>query len=412
MLDSIFIGMSGLMGYSRGLRVIANNTANINTPGFKGAALQFGDLFYASGPASGAFDGAGVNQLGQGLTTYATSLDFSQGELRQSGNDLDLAVDGQGLFTLKDKDGHTSYTRDGEFKFDDDGVLVSRTTGAKVMGYDAKGGLVEISLNGSRVNKAKATSTIKLAGNLLYDTDATKPPDNTKTLTDVKIRDNEGVEHSMTIFFKQLPRETSADTRIRWQVTLKEGDKEVGTGTIFFVGGALDPTTSKQPMTYLPTGGTEVKLTLDFGVDTTPVPGSDNQNGSESTIKVTSIDGYAQGNLTQATFDADGVLNFKYSNGQTTKGVQIALARFNSVDNVSSAGDNRFEPIRAEAWEVGTAGKGAFGAIKSGVVEISNVDLSSEFSDLVIMQRGYQASSQVVSTANEMLQELFSLKGR
>jgi flagellar hook protein FlgE len=85
MLDSIYIGMSGLMGYSRGLRVIANNTANINTPGFKGASLQFGDLFYSAGPSSGAFSSSGPNQLGQGLTTYSTSLDFSQGELRQAG---------------------------------------------------------------------------------------------------------------------------------------------------------------------------------------------------------------------------------------------------------------------------------------------------------------------------------------
>src|ERR1044071_9789435 len=105
MLDSIYIGMSGLMGYSRGLRVIANNTANINTPGFKGASLQFGDLFYANGPASGAMTDGGVSQMGQGLTTYSTTLDFSQGDLRQSGNALDLAVDGQGLFTLKDEKG-------------------------------------------------------------------------------------------------------------------------------------------------------------------------------------------------------------------------------------------------------------------------------------------------------------------
>jgi flagellar hook protein FlgE len=146
MLDSIFIGMSGLVSYSRGLRVIANNTANINTPGFKGATMQFGDLFYANGPASGAFSGAGVNQLGQGVTTYSTSLDFSQGELRQSGNDLDLAVDGQGLFVLKDKDGELRYTRDGQFAFDADGFLVSRTSGAKVMGYDENGALTEVTL--------------------------------------------------------------------------------------------------------------------------------------------------------------------------------------------------------------------------------------------------------------------------
>lgn len=409
MLDSIFIGMSGLMGYSRGLRVIANNTANINTPGFKGATLQFGDLFYANGAAGGAFSESGVNQLGQGLTTYSTSLDFSQGELRQSGNDLDLAVDGQGMFTLKDKDGHTRYTRDGEFKFDDDGFLVSKTNGAKVMGYDDKGSLVEVTLSGLRTNPAKATSTLTFSGKLGYSTDLN--PNRTKTLTDIQVRDSSGAQHSLTVEFKQLARDNIADTRIRWTVTVKDAGKDVGTGTLIFVNNLLDPASSKININYKPDGAAEMPLTLDFGVDTTGVPWGG--TGSDpSDIKAGTIDGYAQGDLTQATFDADGVMNLKYSNGQTTKGVHLAMARFTSVDNVRSVGNNMFEPVDSSTWETGTAGQGPFGAVKSGVVEISNVDLSSEFSDLVIMQRGYQASSQVVSTANEMLQELFSLKGR
>jgi flagellar hook protein FlgE len=406
MLDSIFIGMSGLMGYSRGLRVIANNTANINTPGFKGAALQFGDLFYANGPASGSFGNAGPNQLGQGLTTYSTSLDFSQGELRQSGNDLDLAVDGQGLFTLKDKDGNIRYTRDGAFKFDDDGFLVSRTSGAKVMGYDDKGSMVEITLSGLRTNDPKPTTTVKFTGKLSHDTAAT--PTRTKTLTDVVVKDAAGANHSLTVEFKQLPRTNDSDAQIRWEVTVKDAAATVGTGTLVFVNTLIDPSSSKIVINYMPAGSTEIPITLDFGSDRRSLPGT----ASESDLSVASVDGYAAGDLTQATFDADGAINLKYSNGQTTKGAHLALARFTSVDNVRSAGDNMFEPVDQSTWETGRAGSGAFGAIRSGVVEISNVDLSSEFSDLVIMQRGYQASSQVVSTANEMLQELFSLKGR
>ena len=403
MLDSIFIGMSGLMGYSRGLRVIANNTANINTPGFKGASLQFGDLFYASGPASGGMSGAEVNQLGQGLATYSTALDFSQGELRQSGNDLDLAVDGQGLFTLKDKDGQLRYTRDGEFKFDDDGFLVSRTTGAKVMGYDDHGALVEVSLSGLRSNPAKATSAITFNGTLMYDTASHS---GTRTLTDVVVRDTAGAEHTLLMEFKQ--QETSVTNQIKWQVTVKDGTTEVGTGTLLFVGNNVDPASAKITIDYTPTGMPAFPITLDFSSDVTTLPGPSNQ----ATLRTSNIDGYAAGQLTSATFDTDGILNLKYSNGQTTKGVHLALARFTSTDDVRSAGDNLFEPTDATTWETGSAQTGAFGSIRSGVVEISNVDLSSEFSDLVIMQRGYQASSQVVSTANEMLQELFSLKGR
>jgi flagellar hook protein FlgE len=404
MLDSIFIGMSGLVGYSRGLRVIANNTANINTPGFKGASLQFGDLFYANGPASGAMMGSGVNQLGQGLATYSTALDFSQGELRQSGNDLDLAVDGQGLFTLKDKDGQIRYTRDGEFKFDNDGFLVSRTTGAKVMGYDDHGALVEVTLAGLRSNPAKATGTITFNGTLMYDT----PPGHggTHTLTDIQVRDTAGAEHPLLLEFKQLESTTAG--QIKWQVTVKDGATEVGSGTLLFVGNDIDPASAKITINYTPTGMSAFPITLDFSSDTVTIPGASNA----ATLRASTIDGYAAGQLNAATFDGAGALNLKYSNGQTTKGVHLALARFNSTDDVRSAGDNLFEATDSTAWSTGNAQTGAFGSIRSGVVEISNVDLSSEFSDLVIMQRGYQASSQIVSTANEMLQELFSLKGR
>lgn len=404
MLDSIFIGMSGLVGYSRGLRVIANNTANINTPGFKGASLQFGDLFYAAGPAGGAFSPSGPNQLGQGLTTYSTSLDFSQGDLRQSGNSLDLAVDGQGLFVLKDKGGELRYTRDGEFKFDDDGFLVSRGTGAKVMAHDEHGALVEVSLDGLRTSPAKATSSVAFRGNLSR---RGTPSEGTHTLSDVKVRDSVGGQHSLTIEFQQVESPGAPTNEVQWSVTVKDGITQVGTGTLVFLGSEIDPTKAKVSINYQPAGAQAIPITLDFSEDVTSFDA-----GTQSTLQTTTIDGYAHGDLTEAAIDADGVINLTYSNGQLAKGVKLALARFNSPDTVRSAGDNMFEPTDVSAWETGSAQTGAFGSIRSGVVEISNVDLSSEFSDLVIMQRGFQASSQVVSTANEMLQELFSLKGR
>src|SRR3954471_8343015 len=112
MLNSIYIGMTGLQGYSQGLRVIANNTANLNTPGFKGSTLQFADMFYTNDGS-----GAGNMQVGYGLHTAGTVLNFQQGELRQTGNNLDLAIDGQGLFTVQDAAGNTHYTRAGQFTF-------------------------------------------------------------------------------------------------------------------------------------------------------------------------------------------------------------------------------------------------------------------------------------------------------
>lgn len=402
MLDSIYIGMSGLMGYSLGLRVIANNTANINTPGFKGSSMQFGDLVYSASASGTAYRDGGTLQLGQGLATYSTSLDFSQGDLRQTGDDLDLAIDGQGLFTLKDADGRLAYSRDGEFKFDDDGFLVSRTNGDRVQARNDSGTLVPVSLANLRSNPAKATSTLTFRGNLSNDG---SQDDNVHTLSDVTVHDKVGGKHSLTLAFRRLA--STQPSQVRWSVTASEGGTTIGTGELLFVGGLLDPTTAKLHMAYQPAGMASMPLTLDFGADVTS-----NAAGSQSDLKMTTQDGYPSGPLTQVGFDADGVLNLTYANGQTTEGVRLALARFNSPDGVRAVGDNLFEPVDESQWEWGAAGSGAFGTLQSGVVEISNVDLSSEFSDLVIMQRGYQASSQVVSTANEMIQELFSLNRR
>ncbi|MDB5914966.1 MAG: protein of unknown function domain protein, partial [Ramlibacter sp.] len=143
MLDSIHIGVTGLAGFQQGLRVIANNTANMNTPGYKSSTLQFADLFYSNRQAGG-----NQVQLGNGLDTQGTRLDFRQGDFRQTGNDFDLAVDGEGLFVLHDAQGQVRYTRAGQFEFNADGVLVTAGNGSKVMGLDAAGALGEISVAG------------------------------------------------------------------------------------------------------------------------------------------------------------------------------------------------------------------------------------------------------------------------
>lgn len=405
MLDSIFVGMSGLMGYSRGLRVIANNTANINTPGFKGAALQFGNLFYANDSGPGAMSGSGKNSLGQGLTTYATSMDFSQGELRSSGNDLDLAVDGQGLFILKDASGTLQYTRDGAFKFDDDGYLVGRSTGAKVVAHDQHGALVEVSLAGLRTNPALQTSSVAFMGTLYRTTDHT----GSFSLSSVTVRDTSGAEHVLTVKFEEST--TSLPDEVEWKVTVLDGERVVATTELVFdiAGNVKDASNAKVTVNYAPQeGATTLPIVLDFSKDVQCYYGTP----ATSTIRATKIDGHAHGELNGVSFDEAGTLKLSYSNGQSADGAKLALARFDSPDNVRSVGDNFFAPVDSSTWQTGTAKVGAFGSIKAGVVELSNVDLSSEFSELVIMQRGYQASSQVVSTANEMLQELFSLKGR
>jgi flagellar hook protein FlgE len=391
-LESIYIGMSGLQGYSQGLRVIANNTANINTPGYKGSTLQFADMFY-SNTNSGA---GGTMQVGYGLNTAGTVLNFQQGELRQTGNSLDLAVDGQGLFTLRDASGNLHYTRAGQFTFDADGVLVSRIDGSKVMGIGADGSLTPISIGGASTAPGKATTSVKFAGNL-------SSTGSDQTIGNVKVIDALGGEHILSV---QLTND-SANTPGAWKLDLMDGATSVGTGEIRFAGGEPDAAHSQVTITYSPSGVPPIPLMLDFGSDVTSFAA-----GNLSTLAFTSQDGYAPGALTGVSFDASGALVMSYSNGQTVKGTQLAMGRFDSLDAVGSIGGNQFDATNPLAWHTGVAAANGFGSVRAGVVEMSNVDLSQEFSDLVIMQRGYQASSQVISTANDMLQELFQMKSK
>lgn len=395
MLESIYVGMTGLLGYSRGLRVIANNTANINTPGFKSSSLQFADMFYSGGNLGGGSTSQNRDQVGFGLSTAGTSLSFKQGELRQTGNDLDMAVDGQGLFALQDANGKTTYTRAGQFKFDADGTLVSRVNGEKVMGLDERGGLVAITLAGQMMSLGRPTSRVEFSGNLSNTVTE-------QTIGGIAVVDASGASHTLSMKFSVVSAAQSGTTM---KVELMEGTTVVSTGQMVFVGGKPTPETAEIQAAYAPAGQPPMALTLDFSSDVVLFAG-------QTSLKVDSQDGIGPGALSGTTFDADGNLTLNYSNGSTVKGARLALARFDSPDAVGSLGDNQFEQLDENAWHLGVAGEGAFGKVSAGRVEISNVDLSQEFSDLVIMQRGYQASSQIISTANDMLQELFSMKSK
>lgn len=391
MLDSLHVGMTGLQGYSQGLRVIANNTANINTPGFKSSTLQFADLFYNTQGA-----GSGLMQVGYGLSTAGTSLNFKQGELRQTGNALDLAIDGQGLFTLRDASGNLHYTRAGQFMFNSDGVLESRVDGSKVMGVDATGLMGEISIAGQSTVVGKATTTVKFSGNI--SSTATS-----QTVNSVKVIDDLGGEHLLAVVLTN----EGAVTPGSWKVELLDGTTSVGTGVIAFDDGRPLAASSKVSLSYTPAGLAAVPLVLDFSTDVTSFAA-----GSLSTLAFSTHDGFTPGALTDVSFDSLGATVMTYSNGETVKGPKLSLGRFDSLDAVKAVGSNSFDATNSLAWHTGIAGGGGFGQVRSGMVELSNVDLSQEFSDLVIMQRGYQASSQIISTANEMLQELFNMKSK
>jgi flagellar hook protein FlgE len=395
MLDTIYIGMSGLTGYSKGLRVIGNNLTNVNTPGFKGSQLQFADLFYQGSSSAGGM-GNGSAQLGMGLNTLATTINFKEGDLRQTGNNLDLAINGEGFFTLND-DGKARYTRAGQFQFDRDGFLVSTTSGLHVSGFDENGKLADISLSGLHSNSPKASTTVKFGGNISSNaaTDV--------TLNNVTLINPVGGQHAVKLTFKN----NGASAPGNWTVTISDDIGTIDTGEIQFASGSPVADASKIAFTYAPTGVDPFSVTLDFSSEVTSFAA-----GNTSTIAANSQDGVSAGSLTDVSFDASGTLIAKYSNGQTANGPRLALARFDSTKDIVALGGNEFASANDQAVHLGHASDSLFGTLSSGVVEGANVDLAEEFSNLIVMQRGYQASSHVISTANELIQQLFDMKGR
>jgi flagellar hook protein FlgE len=221
-----------------------------------------------------------------------------------------------------------------------------------------------------------------------------------QTITGLKVIDSAGGEHQLTATF-------TSNGNGSWSVAFKDGVTSVGTGTIAFNNGQIDPSASRITLNYAAPGQGAVPISFEFSNNVTCFA-----SGSLSTLAMDTQNGVTGGELTKTAFDSAGVLVLTYSNGQTAKGPKLALSRFDTPDGLESAGDNQLSADSTRGWHVGTAGTGSFGKVKSGWIELSNVDLSAEFSNLVITQRGYQASSQVISTANDMLQELFSMKGK
>ncbi|HSW06367.1 flagellar hook protein FlgE [Aquabacterium sp.] len=394
MFDSIFIGMSGLQSFSKGLKVISNNVANMNTAGFKSTTLNFGDMYYQQG-ASGFRASYGGAQFGTGVAALGTHVNFQQGDTRQTGNPLDMSIAGEGFFVTQDANGGDHvYTRVGQFDFDDAGYLVEKGTDRRVLGFNSNGTLVPISLDAMRNNSPQATTEIEFLGNLSSTATA-------HSINSVKLIDSLGAEHTVRLDLAAKTGETGV-----WTVKMVDGTTETAVGEIKFTAGT--PAASNVlTLNYAPAGLPAFGVTLDFSKSITSFA-----SGTSSTLTVASSDGVVAGTLSQVTFDETGVMTVTYSNGEESTGMQLALAQFESTDALVQTTGGGFTASDPKDAQIGRPGSKGLGNIASSQVEGSNVNLSAEFSELIVMQRGYQASSQIVSTANDMLRELFEMKGR
>lgn len=393
MLDSVYIGMSGLTSFSKGLSNISSNVANLNTTGFKGSELQFFDLFYKHQYSGSNPDQSQVLSQGGGVKAGTSNLKFTQGDFRQTGNDLDAAINGNGFFILKDGT-DTFYTRAGQFAINNDGYLTTRDgDGAKVMAFSG-GGLSEVNISGKRSLPAKATTEVSFSNTLSVSSP-------TFELSNVTIIDSLGQEHQLTLNLVN----DSANSPGRWTFDVLEGAAVLASGAINYSGNG-EPVAGSDTFTfnYLPSGAASTQLTLNFS-ETSYL------SSSSSTLSVQSQNGLAAGFLTKTAIDPNGFVVLSYSNGQTVNNGQLALANFDNLSALQSQGGNRFTLFGNAKQSIGTPGTLSLGELRVSGIELSNVDLAKEFSELIVVQRAYQASSQVISAANEMMQQLNEMRG-
>lgn len=405
MFGSIYNGLTGLLGFSKGLDVLSHNIANLNTPGFKASELAFRDLFYRYSVSGGNGDGS-FSQVGCGVDTPSTSIRYRTGESRETGNSLDAAIDGSGFFVLR-KDGELFYTRAGQFEIDGDGYLTERMSGARVMAIEGSSALRDINTNDLRSSAPKPTSAVTFVGNLSQG-------GATHEVKDIAAYDILGGAHQLTIKFINNNSVTSGS----WLVEVR--DQGGTTPTAVIASGEIRYQGNGSPLTgyntvtfdYAPSGVTATAVTLNFG-DPGTFSGTTNfSGGTTSDLKTTGQDGYAPGALSKTTFDEKGYLKLSYSNGQTVTGKRLALAWFRDLQKLKASGGGMFVNDSDQKAVLYGATENVMGKILPGKIELSNVELTEQFTDMVIIQRGYQASSQVTSVANEMIQQLLEIRRR
>lgn len=380
MFQALFNSLSGLFSFSRSLDTVSNNVSNMNTPGFRGS-----DSFFAN-----IEGGYGAEITGQGLRPQP-------GDMRQTGTPTDMAVDGEGYFVLRDRSGELHYTRAGQFRFNDDGILIDTVTGFDVMAMDANGVLAQLDIASYRTLAATPTTQVRVNGNLPVRTVTPGSPA-TPINASMTVYDTVGATHALAVTFLQ------DITQNMYTMTVKdETGFTVHTQTIRFSGGRLlTPNNTSFDLSY---AGKTQTITMDFGTSTS---GLTAQPGVSDAVKLNVEDGHGLLGISSMSFDDKGILRVNYSSTETREGPRVALAIFPNESDLRLAGGRMLDNSSIREVEHGRAGEGRYGRISGGNLELSNIDLTREFADMIIIQRGYQASSRVMTVSNEMIEQLYN----
>jgi flagellar hook protein FlgE len=405
---SFRISLSGMNAATADLNVTSNNIANANTTGFKQSRAEFGDVFAASA------NGLARNAIGAGVKLAAIAQQFGQGNIDFTGRNLDLAISGQGFFTLSDG-GATVYSRAGNFGADADGFVVNpagqrlqvyqpNSTGT---GFDT-GRLGDLQLS-TGDSPPRASSTVTVQSNLPADATAptTTPfaptdPNTYNRTTSLTVYDSLGAAHSQSLYFVKTANPNE------WQVyTTIDGNAVGGAQTLQYSGSGV--LTSPSPgqialPAYTPgNGANAMSLTMDLGAST--------QYGDSFSLAALSQDGYTTGRLTGIEVTADGIVNARYTTGVSTPLGQVAMTNFANPQGLQSLGDNAWaETSESGQPRRGQANTGEFGAVQGGGLEASNVDLTEQLVNMITAQRNFQANAQMIQTQDQITQTVINIR--
>jgi flagellar hook protein FlgE len=401
------IALSGLNAASKDLEVTANNIANTGTTGFKGSRAEFAELFNAAGPNLSS------SQTGSGVRLTNVAQQFTAGSVETTNNSLDFAISGDGFFTLHDGKGY-SYTRAGAFQKDPNGYVINANKQRLQVypptpnGFD-NSTMVDLQLLTSQ-NAAKATSTVQMSLNL--PSDATAPttafdpindPDSFNQSTPFTVYDSLGATHNGTVYYVKGAAANS------WVANLYIDGTAVGTPQAlnFNSSGALvAPANGKLnfPGVVVSPGSDPMQLTLDMGKAT--------QFGNTYGVTAINQDGYPTGTLANIDVSSEGVVQAKYSNGQTTSLGQLAMAKFSNQQGLRQLDNTNWAASYDSGTPVmGAAGNGTFGSVQAGALEASNTaDLTAQLVNMIKAQRNYQANAQVISTDNQLTQTIINIR--
>ena len=462
MMRSLYSGVSGLQNHQTRMDVIGNNISNVNTTGFKRGRVNFQDMIsqQLSGAAKPTDEIGGVNakEVGLGMTVASIDNIFNQGNLQSTGVSTDIAIQGNGFFVLKSGE-ESFYTRNGAFGLDMNGTLVNPATGMRVQGWmaeDVNGQMMvstaatptDLVIPVGSKDPAKETTNVNFACNLNKNTpeilEGASPEDIVKGTwgTEQKIYDSFGNEHMLSVSFRRV-----VGTPNQWEATVNIDEDNAdftqtrvglgstdGMGNTFIVSfdnyGALQSVTDSAGNVTNPEG--QVVIQTSFAVPDSNVDEEGNpyrqtlninlgtigsfkdtitQSSSKSTTKAFYQDGYTMGYLDNFKIDSSGVITGVYTNGTNRTIGQIAMASFTNQQGLEKAGDNTYvESNNSGMARIGESGVAGKGTLMAGALEMSNVDLSEQMTDMIVTQRGFQSNAKTIQTADTLLETVLSLK--